>query len=121
MGQLFCFYQEKLSYVLLVAGYNVITLNVTPVYATNHKSRIMQGLLQASESPLKSSFKRINKNEVQCKLCKVNLAYHKSTMHSYLRARRAIQSVELSTDLSLKGVSLMMEEQRQKGFSSLRC
>ncbi len=45
------------------------------------------------QKPLTSSawnyFEKLNKNEVQCKLCQVTLAFHRSTtaMHSHLRAK----------------------------------
>lgn len=60
-------------------------------YCTNRRN--MQRLLQSPKNSVCNSFKKISENEVQCKLCQVKLAHHKSTstIHSHLRAKHSAE------------------------------
>lgn len=59
----------------------------------------MKRIPQPSKSSVRSPFKKVNKNKVECKLCDFKIAFHKSTRPSHLRTKHLAESRALSAEL----------------------
>ncbi len=79
----------------------------------------MERLLQPSKSSVWKYFKKTNATAVQCTLCDVTLAYHKSTtaMHSHMKAKHQGESREPSSSGQQTMVSFVT---RRSKFDSRR-
>ncbi len=92
-------FPQEVSTVLTVS-----TALWEPVHAASHNSRNLQRFLQPSKSSMWSIFKKINENEVQCKLCQVMLTLARleelnndnaCTLRSHLKS---VKKMSLTTD-----------------------